>query len=63
MFYKDFRPQKLYKEALQNTFFRGMGGGGQFSWGTYFRGVFFPGAFFLAPFLQTLYVFLDYDFD
>ena len=32
MIFKDFRPQKLYKEALQNTF---LGGGGQFSGGQF----------------------------
>ena len=57
MFFKDFRSQKLYKEALQNTFLGGEVGnfpggnfpGGQFSWGAYFRGALFLGAFFLAP--------------
>ena len=46
MFFKDFRSQKLYKEALQNNFLGGEGGnfpggnfpgglisGGHFSWG------------------------------
>ena len=57
MFFKDFKPQKLYKEALQNTFLGGGGGnfpggnfpGGQFSWGVIFRGALSPGAFFLGP--------------
>ena len=49
MFFKDFRPQKLYKEALQNTFFKGRGGaiflGGNFPGGN-FPGSNFPGGNF-----------------
>ena len=61
MFFKDFRPQKLYKEALQNTFFRGRGGnfpGGNFPGGNFrgalFPGAFFRGTFFLAPLAPVL---------
>ena len=50
MFFKDFRPQKLYKEALQNTFFKGRGG--QFSWGAIFRGAIFRGQFYWGAYFR-----------
>ena len=50
MFFKDFRPQKLYKEALQNTFYRRRGEGAIFRGGNFPRGTFpggiFPGGIF-----------------
>ena len=59
MFFKDFRSQKLYKEALQNTFLGGEGGnfpGGQFSWGAIFLGGLFPGGTFPGGIFPSTYV-------
>ena len=59
MFFKDFKPQKLYKEALQNTFLGGGGGqfsGGQFSWGAIFLGGNFPRGTFSGGIFPRTYV-------
>ena len=63
MFFKDFRPQKLSKEALQirgsnfpgGADFRGVIFWGALFPGAFFWGLFFPGAFFLAPYKVVIF--------